>query len=143
MVSTAIFAPCLVVYLKKTGQDYFNEAIYELAIKSVYSILIYGIIAYCCEVRIKQSFLGKESSDKAFNRWVKIFETFPEGIALVKNNHLLYTNSALKHILDIPNINSKEDIKNEKLKKALMYTNINPYFSHTTETVKGSSTNVW
>lgn len=53
IVSTVIFAPCVVVYMKKTGKDYFNVAIYELAINSVYTILIYGIIAYCCEVRIK------------------------------------------------------------------------------------------
>lgn len=61
----------------------------------------------------------------------------------MKNNYLIYANASLKHILEISNINSKDDNKNERLKNQLMITNINPYFSHTTETIKGSSTNVW
>jgi hypothetical protein len=27
-----------------------------------------------------------ESNEKAFNRWLKVFETFPEGIAMVRND---------------------------------------------------------
>jgi hypothetical protein len=78
-----------------------NEELYELAIKSIYSIFIYGVIAYITEMKSKQSFLGKESSDKAFYRWLKIFETFPEGIALIRNNYIIYANRSLKHILEI------------------------------------------
>lgn len=87
--------------MEKTGSDYFNEELYELVVKSVYSIFIYAIIAYKTEVRTKQSFLGRESSDKAFHRWLKIFETFPEGIALVRHNYILYANTSLKHILEV------------------------------------------
>ena len=45
--------------------------------------------------------MGRESPEKAFHRWMKIFETFPEGIALVRGGQLLYANKALKYILDI------------------------------------------
>ena len=85
----------------RTGVEYLNEEYYELAIKSVYSIFIYSVIAYISEIRTKQSFLGRESSDKAFYRWLKIFETFPEGIALVRNNYIIYANRSIRHVLEL------------------------------------------
>lgn len=87
-------------------------------------------------MRTKQSFLGRESSDKAFYRWLKIFETFPEGIALVRNNYVLYANNSLKHILECYDFTGKEDPKNEKLKKALTETNIIPYQTRSDDDVK-------
>lgn len=45
--------------------------------------------------------MGRESAEKAFHRWMKIFETFPEGIALVRSNYVLYANKSLKSILSI------------------------------------------
>jgi hypothetical protein len=44
--------------------------------------------------------MGRESSEKAFHRWMKIFETFPEGIALVRKNYILYSNKSLRYILN-------------------------------------------
>lgn len=64
-------------------------------------IIIYAIIGYRVETLNKQSFAGKEKSEKAFQRWMKIFETFPEGIALVRNNYILTSNRALNYILDV------------------------------------------
>lgn len=93
----------------------------------VYSIFIYAVIAYKTEVKTKQSFLGKESSEKAFHRWMKIFETFPEGIALVRNNYVIYSNKSLKHILELFEISGDNDPKNEALKRALIATKISPY----------------
>ena len=111
----------------KTSQyleDEYNtdEQVYELIIKGAYAIFIYAIIAYKTEVRTKESFLGRESSDKAFHRWLKIFETFPEGVALIRNGAILYANNSLKHILEVYEYAGKEDPKNEKLKKALNET---------------------
>mmetsp|Transcript_30725 Transcript_30725/g.47128 ORF Transcript_30725/g.47128 Transcript_30725/m.47128 type:complete len:88 (+) Transcript_30725:557-820(+) len=79
--------------------------------------MIYAIIAYRIEILTKQSFMGKESSEKAFHRWMKIFETFPEGIALVRNNYILYANRALKHTINVGvNRTSEEDPLYELLK---------------------------
>lgn len=63
--------------------------------------MIYAIVAYRIEILSKQSFMGRESSEKAFHRWMKIFETFPEGIALIRNNYILYANRSLKYILNV------------------------------------------
>ena len=40
---------------------------------------------------------------------MKIFETFPEGIALIRNDYILYSNRALKHILNCGTERSVED----------------------------------
>lgn len=85
----------------RIGVDILGEQGYELAIKAVYTTFIYGVIAYYCETRSKQAYIGSESSDKAFYKWLKIFETFPEGIALIRNNYILYSNKSLKSILEI------------------------------------------
>ena len=43
--------------MKKIGMDLLGEQTYELAIKAVYTIFIYGVIAYLCEIRGKQAYL--------------------------------------------------------------------------------------
>ena len=127
----------------KTSREYFGEEkIYELIIKTAYSIFIYAIIAYKTEARTKESYLGRESSDKAFHRWLKIFETFPEGVALIRNGNILYANSSLKYILEVYDFVGREDTKNEKLTKALIDTQIIPYSSKE-EDKKVSISNVW
>jgi hypothetical protein len=65
--------------------------------------------------------VGSESSDKAFYKWLRIFETFPEGIALIRNNYIMYANKSLKNILevhtDVLTNNSPEKNKNDLLKR--------------------------
>jgi hypothetical protein len=101
MLSTATFLVSITVLMYRIGVQLLGEEYYELAIKAVYTTFIYGVIAYLCEIRGKQAYIGAESSDKAFYKWLKIFETFPEGIALVRNNYILYSNRSLKNILEI------------------------------------------
>lgn len=131
-----------------------GEQAYELAIKAVYTTFIYAVIAYLTESRGKQAYIGAESSDKAFYKWLKIFETFPEGIALVRNNYILYSNKALKGILEINQDqylsvgNGPEKNKNDLLKRQLMETRVVPYESLLStksrdSTMKNSSTNIW
>jgi hypothetical protein len=82
--------------------------------------MLYGIVAYRIEMLTKQSFLGRESSEKAFHRWMKIFETFPEGIALIRHNYILYANRSLKYILNVGiNVSNEEDPLYEQLKVEL------------------------
>jgi len=119
--------------MKEIGIDILGEEIYELVIKAVYTVFIYAVIAYLTELRAKQAYVGSESSDKAFYKWLKIFETFPEGIALVRNNYILYSNKALKSILEIHTdtltIGGPEKNKNDLLKRQLMETKVTPYVS--------------
>ncbi len=132
-----------------------GEEVYELVIKAVYTVFIYSVIAYLTELRAKQAYVGSESSDKAFYKWLKIFETFPEGIALVRNNYILYSNKALKSILEIQTdtltLAGPDKNKNDLLKRQLMETKVTPYVSGggaggskgTKQPEKPVSSNIW
>jgi PAS domain-containing protein len=74
-------------------------------VSCAYTMFVYAVIAYIIEIRNKQAFLGKEQAEKAFHIWLKIFETFPEGVAVVRNNFIVYANKAFLQILGIKNIN--------------------------------------
>lgn len=120
IISTIVYAPLLTTYMYKTGYDLIGTEPEELAMRCIFCIMIYAIIGYRVEILTKQSFMGRESSEKAFHRWMKIFETFPEGIALVRNNYILYANRALKYILNVGvDRNSNDDPLYELLKDDL------------------------
>jgi hypothetical protein len=74
---------------------------------------------------------------------LRIFETFPEGIALIRNNYIMYANKSLKNILevhtDVLTNSSPEKNKNDLLKRQLMETKIIPYVSGGTNNKKGGS----
>ena len=58
------------------------------------------------------SFLGRESYEKSFNRWLKVFDTFPEGMAIVKDDgSIMYSNNSLAELLEyktLPNSSSSK-----------------------------------
>jgi hypothetical protein len=86
VISTGVYAPMLVYFLWKTGKNMSGtENDSELVIRSLFCVFIYGIIAYRVEMLNKEAFLGRETAEKASHRWLKIFEVFPEGLALVRN----------------------------------------------------------
>ena len=49
----------------------------------------------------KQSFLGREASQQVFFKWLKIFDTFPEGLMLVRGNDIVYANESLSKLLEL------------------------------------------
>ena len=110
LFSSIVFGSCVIFQMYKSGFDLLGNEYVPLGLWSFFCVSIYTILAYRTEVLSKQSFLGKESSEKAFHRWMKIFETFPEGIALIRNNYILYANRSLKYILNVGiNRSNKED----------------------------------
>lgn len=86
LLSSIVYAPLIAYYMFKTGEDMVGEETNELVIRCVFSIFLYAIVAYKVETLNKQAFMGQQTSEKAFYRWLKIFETFPEGLALVRRN---------------------------------------------------------
>jgi len=86
LLSSIVYAPLIAYYMFKTGEDMVGEETNELVIRCIFSIFLYAIVAYKVETLNKQAFMGQQTSEKAFYRWLKIFETFPEGLALVRRN---------------------------------------------------------
>ena len=101
ILSTVTFIPCVVIYMNQSGFNLVGYENTELALRSCFCIVVYGVLAYRTENLSKQSFMGRERPEKAFHRWMKIFETFPEGIALIRHNKILYANRSLKFILNV------------------------------------------
>jgi len=109
--------------MKKTGYDLLGHEYEELAIRAAFIVLMYSIVAYRVEIVTKQSFLGRDTSEKAFHRWMKIFETFPEGIAFIRNDYILSGNKALQYIVGI-NRSNEEDPLYKLLKEDLKATTV-------------------
>jgi hypothetical protein len=76
----------------KTGYDILGQLFLECTIRTAFCTFLYAIIAYRVETLTKQSFIGRETSEKAFHRWMKIFETFSEGTVLCRGKYILGAN---------------------------------------------------
>lgn len=55
----------------------------------------------------------------AFYRWLKIFETFPEGLALIRRNQIMYANRSLSSMFEFDDYAANLDPYNINLKKML------------------------
>ena len=128
-------------YMSKTGFDLLGAESTELALRVFFCGCIYAIIAYRVEILTKQSFMGRETSEKAFHRWMKIFETFPEGIALIRNNYILCGNKALQYILNVGmNRHPDEDPLYNMLKNDLKNSIVRQWVKNPNEYKKGDQT---
>ena len=123
MLSTVVYAPLLAYYMKKTGEamitEIAGEELNELVIRSVFCIFLYAIVAYKVEALNKKAFLGNQTSEKAFYRWLKIFETFPEGLALLRKGQILYANQSFAGMFEMGDYEPSRDPYNDALHKVL------------------------
>lgn len=124
LISTAVYTPLLAYYMWKTGKDMVGNENQELVIRCVFCVFLYAIVAYKVESLNKQAFLGNQSSELAFYRWLKIFETFPEGLALVRKGQIMYANKSLPAMFEFDDYQSQHDKYNESLKKLLSSTEV-------------------
>jgi len=103
VVNVAIFIPCIGGSLYRTAMsmEIFEMDFYWLVLIGLFHLFTYASIAYKTERLSKMSFLGRESSEKSFTRWLKIFDTFPEGMAIVKDDgNIMYSNKSLARLLE-------------------------------------------
>jgi hypothetical protein len=143
IISTLTYTPLMSYYMYKTGNDLLKAESTELWARCIFCAIIYAIIGYRVETLTKQSFMGRESSEKAFHRWMKIFETFPEGIALIRNNYILCGNRALSFILNVGMDRSAEDDPlYNLLKQDLKNSVVRKWVKNNNET-KGGEMSVW
>ena len=59
---------------------------YLIALRAIFGIIIYACIVYRSEALLKLAHTAEESTEKAFARWNSIFDTFPEGVCIIKND---------------------------------------------------------
>jgi hypothetical protein len=80
--------------MKQSAANLIQDSLNEVWVSCAYTVLIYSLIAYLLEMKSKQAFVGLQKSEKAFSVWLKIFENFPEGIAIIRGNVPLFTNKS-------------------------------------------------
>jgi hypothetical protein len=86
LLSLMTFAATITVFLYRLGVQMMGQTHIELAVQVVYCSLVYAVIAYTSEKQRKEAFIGREQGKRSFTKWLKIFETFPEGIAYIRGN---------------------------------------------------------
>ena len=102
LLSTLTFAPLISYYMYKTSQSLKEVDMIWIFLFSSFQIFVYISVSYKIEKLSKQCFLGRENFDQSFARWFKIFETFPEGVAMIKDDGTIsYSNPSLARLLDL------------------------------------------
>jgi PAS domain-containing protein len=91
----------------------YEENQVELGMRTLFCVFTYAVVAYKIELLNKQAFLGKESSEKTFYRWLRIFETFPEGLALIRGGQIIYANNSLTQMFELNGYESSRDPYND------------------------------
>lgn len=67
----------------------------------LFQVFTYASVGYKTETTSKTSFIGRESYEKSFYRWLSIFDTFPEGMAIVKDDgSIMYSNDSLARLFE-------------------------------------------
>lgn len=96
----------------------------EITARCLFCSFIFTIVAYKMERLNKQSFLGRDASQQVFFKWLKIFDTFPEGLALIKNGRILYANQSLGQMLELHEYVHEDDENKAVLKNYLKSTKL-------------------
>ena len=86
LLSALTFAPLISYYMYKTIQTFKDIDPIWIFVFSLFQIFIFISVSYKIERITKECFLYKENLDRSFHRWFKIFESFPEGIAMIKED---------------------------------------------------------
>lgn len=103
LVTTLVYSPFAVYFMYKSGQDMLQDSANtgELTARSLFVCFIFAIVAYQMEKLNKESFLGREASKQVFFKWLRIFDTFPEGMALIRGGEIVYANESLSKLLEL------------------------------------------
>lgn len=124
MTTTFVYTPFAAYFMYKTGQDMLQDSANtgELVARCLFLCFIFGIVAYKMEKLNKQSFLGREASQQVFFKWLKIFDTFPEGLALIRGGEIVYANESLSKLLELHEYVHEDDTSKADLKDYMRET---------------------
>jgi hypothetical protein len=107
LLSTLCYAPCIVYFMFMTGQVVRDTDDWLLlTLRCLFDIFVYASVAYKVELLQKQNFLGRDCYQKSFKHWLKIFDTFTEGVAVLANDgSIVYSNSSIRKHLQFDQLN--------------------------------------
>ena len=140
LISTVVYLPLVAYYMATLGKDYVavSKDNSELIMRTFFATIVYAIVSYMAENYSKRAFVGTLTEEVLFKRWLQIFESFPEGLAYMRDKKILYVNSSLTDLLDIK---SKTSLADDPL-----YTNLKRDLKNASVTRTGDveyNTTVW
>jgi hypothetical protein len=123
-LTTLTYGPLVCYFMYISGHDMLGDSasLEEYISRCVFMVVIFAIIAYQIEKLNKQSFLGREASQQVFFKWLKIFDTFPEGLMLVRGNDIVYANESLSKLLELHEYVYEDDHYKHELQEYLRDT---------------------
>ena len=127
LISTIVYVPLITGYMAILGDDYIAESTdnTELITRAIFATFVYAIVTYTSESYCKRAFIGSISEDLLFKRWLKIFEAFPEGLAFIRDDKILFANTSLGEHLNLNSgSNSADDPLFRKLRNTLRKTKV-------------------
>lgn len=126
LVTTLVYTPFAIYFMYKSGTDMLEEKANagELTARSLFVCFIFAIVAYQMEKLNKESFLGREASKQVFFKWLRIFDTFPEGMALIRGGEIVYANESLSKLLELHEYVHEDDPQRVELKGFLKETRL-------------------
>jgi hypothetical protein len=86
LISSLAFTPLASFYIWQASGEEIGTRFTDLhwLVLSVACSLLYAIASYRVEKLLKKEFIGRESAFNAYHDCLKVFKTFPEGIALTR-----------------------------------------------------------
>ena len=112
VINLPVFTLCVIFTLVQTNSQLAADSldVHWLALIALFQVFAYASIGYKTERLSKMNFIGHESYEKSFQRWLQLFDTFPEGIAIVKDDgSIMYSNDSLARLFEcdvLPRMNA-------------------------------------
>ena len=117
VINLPVFTLCVIFTLVQTNSQLDSDSldVHWLGLIALFQIFAYASIGYKTERLSKMNFIGHEHSEKSFHRWLQLFDTFPEGIAIVKDDgSIMYSNNSLARLFEcdvLPKMNASHFAK--------------------------------
>ena len=92
LISLSFYAPCLGYIMWKEGAEYEGIEFRDISVRALFCIIFYAITAFQLERAKKRVYLFSQSGTDSFDRWSSVFNTFSEGIAIVRENEVTFKN---------------------------------------------------
>jgi PAS domain-containing protein len=96
----------------------------ELFVRTTWCLLCYAIVGYNLERAQKSAFVGSQSGDRTLFSFLRVFEAFPDGIVLIRDDNILFANKQVSKLLELRAYDKDEDLYFDQLKKMLDVTDV-------------------
>jgi hypothetical protein len=92
IISVSFFAPLLGYHMWREGSEFLGMEFRDISLRALFVIICYAVTAWQLERGKKRYFLCSGGED-SFDQWTTVFNTFSEGIAIIKDSEITFKNT--------------------------------------------------